>query len=144
MACGPAVDVATGVQVDVEASGWVPMDHIMVGQNKIVPAIAVRLRNVSDQSLAALQVNAIFHRGDEDLEWGNDFRRAAGSVGLAPGDTTAELRLWSQQGYTGIQLPSAMLANSRFVDAKVDLYAKYAANPWVKVGEYAIARTLLE
>jgi hypothetical protein len=144
LACGPTVDIATGVHVEVEFSGWVPMDDGVVGQNKIVPAIAVRLRNMSDRSLGALQVNAIFHRGHDDYEWGNAFRRAAGSEGLAPGSTTDELRLWSQQGYTGIQMPAAMLANSRFVDARVDVYAKYAATPWVKVGEYAIARTLLD
>jgi hypothetical protein len=146
IACGPTIDVATGVRVDIEASGWVPVpvDGVFVGQTKIVPAIAIRLRNLSDQSLGALQVNAIFRRGNETSEWGNAFRRAAGSAGLAPGSTTDELRLWSQQGYTGIQHPDAMLTNSRFVDARVDLYAKYAANPWVKVGEYEIARTLLD
>jgi len=36
-----------------------------------------------------------------------------------------------------------MLKNAQFVDAKVQLFAKYASTQWVKVGEYPIARELL-
>jgi hypothetical protein len=142
VACGPTVDMSTGVQVDVLVSGWAEVEAI-VGQTKLVPAIAIQLRNVSDESLPALQVNGVFHRGREDYEWGNAFRRAAGSSGLAPGTATGDLLLWSQRGYTGTQAPAALLANSRFVDARVDLFAKYASTPWVKLGEFAIARTLV-
>jgi len=37
-----------------------------------------------------------------------------------------------------------MLKNTQFVDAKVQLSAKYASLQWVKMGEYPIERKLLE
>ena len=49
----------------------------------------------------------------------------------------------SQLGYTGTEESALMLINSRFVDAKVDLYAKYGSTNWVRVGEYPIARQLI-
>ena len=36
-----------------------------------------------------------------------------------------------------------MLQNSHFVDAKVELFAKYGSEQWKRIGEYPIARRLL-
>jgi hypothetical protein len=36
-----------------------------------------------------------------------------------------------------------MLHNSRFVDAKVDLQAKYGSTQWVRVAAFPIERTLI-
>ena len=72
-----------------------------------------------------VQVNALFHRvGDED-EWGTGFVTAAGSDGLPPGGVTA-VTVTSPLGYTGTESGSEMLANSQFVDARVDLFASTA------------------
>ena len=50
----------------------------------------------------------------------------AGSEGLAPGAETRPLTIRSQLGYTGSEPREDMLQNSHFVDAKVELFAKYA------------------
>ena len=36
-----------------------------------------------------------------------------------------------------------MLQNSQFVDAKVDLFAKYGSAQWTQVGEFPITRQLI-
>jgi hypothetical protein len=36
-----------------------------------------------------------------------------------------------------------MLQNSHFVDAKMELFAKYGSTQWVRVGMYPIKRQLL-
>ena len=36
-----------------------------------------------------------------------------------------------------------MLANTHFVDAKVELFAKYGSTQWVRLGSYPITRQLL-
>jgi len=36
-----------------------------------------------------------------------------------------------------------MLQNSHFVDAKVDLFAKYVSTQWTRLGSYPISRQLL-
>ena len=141
--CGPTVDLTKGVQLQVVSSGWFDAG-IIGGQNKLVPSISFTLKNLSDQKLGTLQVNAVFRRVNEDKDWGSGFVTAADSSGLAPGQTTATLTLRSQLGYTGTESRLEMLKNSHFVDARVDLFAKYASTQWAKMGTYPIDRNLLE
>ena len=92
-----------------------------------------------------LQINSLFRRGDEKEEWGSAFVTAAGSEGLGPGATTPPIVLKSQNGYTGTdQSRQDMLTNTQFVDAKIQLFAKYGSIQWVRMGEHPIERKLLE
>jgi hypothetical protein len=140
--CGSAVDLKQGLQVDVEQTGWFDAG-IVNGQNKLVPMAAFRLKNVSGQRLSMLQVNALFRRVTEPDEWGSALVTAAGSAGLPPGATTDTLTVKSQLGYTGVDPRQEMLKNTHFVDAKVELFAKYGSTQWVRVGEYPIVRELI-
>jgi hypothetical protein len=140
--CRPTVDLTKGLKVDVQNTGWFDAG-IVNGQNKLVPTVTFTLANVSDQKLTTLQINALFRRVNEQDEWGTGFLTVAGSEGLAPGATTPPLTVRSQLGYTGTESRQEMLANSHFVDAKVDLFAKYASTQWVRIGEYPIKRELL-
>ena len=49
-ACGSTLDVTQAVQVDVVTSGWLTAG-VVDGKNKIVPAVALTLKNVSGQTL---------------------------------------------------------------------------------------------
>src|SRR5688572_5398330 len=100
IACGPTVDVTTGLQVVELSSGWNDLG-VVNGQNKLVPTVSFRLKNVSDQTLSVLQVNALFKRVKETDEWGSGFKTVTGSDGLAPGATTELITITSQLGYTG-------------------------------------------
>jgi hypothetical protein len=141
--CGPTVDLTKGLAVEVVKTGWYDAG-IVNGQNKLVPSVEFRLKNVSDQKLSTLQVNALFRRVTEQDEWGSAFVTAAGSSGLAPGASTDTLTIRSQLGYTGAdQSRQDMLKNSHFVDAKVELFAKYGSTQWVRIGEYPIVRELI-
>jgi hypothetical protein len=142
-ACGPTVDLTKGLKITIVDSGWFDAG-IVNGQNKLVPIVSFTLTNLSDQKLVALQVNAAFRRVNEDKEWGTAFLTAAGSSGLAPGATTAILTARSQLGYTGSdQSRQEMLQNSHFVDANVQLSAKYSSIQWVRMGVYPIERKLI-
>jgi hypothetical protein len=143
-ACGPTVDLTKGLRVDILETGWYDAG-IVNGQNKLVPSITFTLTNVSDQKLVALQINASFRRVNEaEKEWGNGFITAAGSRGLAPGATTDRVVLRSQLGYTGSdQSRQEMLQNSHFVDARVELSAKYSNIQWARMGVFPIERKLL-
>ena len=80
-------------------------------------------------------MNALFRRVNDTNEWGSGFLTAAGSDGLPPGGATDPLSIASQLGYTGTEESALMLINSRFVDAKVDLYAEVRVTNWVRVGD---------
>jgi hypothetical protein len=140
--CGPKVDLTKGLQaVDVSTGWW---DAGLVnGQNKLVPAVTFKFKNVSDQTLGTLQANVLFRRAGEPEEWGSGFVRITGSDGLASGATSAPQTVKSQLGYTGSEPRQEMLANSQFVDARVELFAKYESTQWQLVGEYPIARRLI-
>jgi hypothetical protein len=141
--CGPTVDLTKGLQIDITDTGWFDLG-IVNGQTKLVPTVTFTLKNVSDQKLAVLQIQALFRRVNENDEWGNAFLPALDSKALPPGATTPPITLKSQLGYTGSeQTRQEMLQNSRFVDARVELYAKYGSTQWKKMGTYPITRQLL-
>jgi len=64
-------------------------------------------------------------------------------AGMVDGKNKLVPTVTSQLGYTGTEPRADMMKNSQFVDAKVQLFAKYSSAQWVKIGEYPVARTLL-
>jgi hypothetical protein len=140
-ACSPPVDLTKGLQINVTSTGWFDAG-IVEGKNKLVPSLSFTLKNISDETLRTLQVNVVFHRvQDPGSEWGNGFSTAAQA--LAPGATTSPLTIRSQLGYTGTEARVEMLKNSHFVDAVVDVFAKYGSTQWARLGEYPISRQLI-
>jgi len=143
VACGPDVDVAKALQLTVVSSGWFDAG-IVNGQNKLVPSATITLTNHSDQTLGLVQVNSLFRQVNATEEWGSAFLPAGGSEGLKPGESKT-LILKSNNGYTGSgETRQEMLKNSHFVDAKVEIFAKYGSTQWKKLGEYPITRQLIE
>ena len=141
-ACGPTVDLARGLEVQEPSTGWVDGGSAD-GQNKLVPFVRFKLKNVSNQTLPVLQVNAVFRPANEDKEWGTHFQSVTGSEGLSAGATTAVLTVRSDHGVTGADPKPDLLKNSHFVDARVQLFAKYGSTSWVRVAEYPVARQLI-
>ena len=141
--CGPSVDVAASLRLESVSTGW--MDGGPVGStNKLVPAVEFTVKNASDRTLAPVQVNAVFKRVGESTEWSNGMVTAAGSSGLAPAAATDRLVIKGGAGYTGTDAQSELLRNSQFVDATVDVFARYGSRQWTRVGEYKIARQIIE
>ncbi len=141
LGCGPTVDLSQALTVTDVATGWHDAG-VVNGKNKIVPAIAFKLKNGSDQALGSLQINALFRRVNEPDEWGSGFVKVTGSEGLAAGATSDLVNINSQLGYTGEEARADLLKNGNFVDAKVEIFAKYASTQWTKLGEYPITRQL--
>ena len=86
-----------GLQVLDVSTGWFDAG-LVNGQNKLVPTISFKLKNISDQKLSVLQVNVLFKQINDPKEWGNGFLTVVGSSGLAPGATTEMLTIKSNLG----------------------------------------------
>jgi hypothetical protein len=140
--CGPTIDLAKGLQVVDVSTGWWDAG-VVNGQNKLVPSVTFRFKNISDRALDVLQANIVFRRVTEDKEWGSSFVKITGTEGLAPGATSESQTVRSQLGYTGTESRQQMLDNAQFVDAKIQIFAKYGSIQWQKVGEYPVPRTLI-
>jgi hypothetical protein len=140
---GPAVDVTKALEVQEVSTAWWDFG-VVNGQNKLVPMITFRVKNNSDQVLRVLQINVLFRRVTEpDLDWGSGFLMDPAPGGLQPGATTELLTVKSNLGYTGTEARDVMMQNSAFVDAKVDLFAKYSSLQWKKIAEIAVERKLV-
>ena len=143
-ACDTGADVSTAIQVLDVSTGWWDAGIVNGDQNKLVPTVTFRLKNVSESPVTTLQANVLFHRANSAEEWGSGFLKIAGSDGLAPGATTDPLTVRSDLGYTGSEPRAVMLKNSQFVDARVRILAKSGSNYWHQLGEFPIERRLLE
>ena len=141
-ACAPNVDLTSGLTVESVSTGWADAGHLD-SHNRIVPSVSFRLKNVTDQKLRTLQINALFRRVNEQQEWGSGFKAATGSEGLAPGAETQTITVKSSIGYTGTDGTQELLTNSEFIDARVELFAKNGSSNWTRIGEYAVSRRLL-
>jgi hypothetical protein len=123
-------------------TGWYDVG-IVDGKNKLVPSIALRLKNISTEPISRVQINAVFRQVGEDASWGAPFVRGIGPEGLPPGATGELIVLRNDRGYTGTESRLQMLQNSQFVDARVQVFGKHGSRTWVKMGEYQIDRQLL-
>jgi len=132
-ACSPSVDLTRGVRIESIATGWYEA-MAGEGQIKLVPAVRLRIANVSQETLRTLQVNAIFKRVTEDTEWGSGFRTVAGSTGLSPTNTSQSVFIRSELGYVGTESRVDMLKNSHFVGGRVDIFVKLQSNTWAPHG----------
>lgn len=136
-------NVQTDLEIVEVRTGWYDVG-LVNGENKIVPSVAFKLKNVSATEIAGVQLNAVFRDvGNEDNR-GEHFVPAIGSnEPLAPDATTRDIVLRSQFGYTGTEPRSVMLKNKAFVDRRVVILGKHGRNNWARMGEYPIARELL-
>ena len=142
VSCAPPVDLSKNLQVVEVATSWADVGLTEDGQNKLVPYVQFKLKNTSTETLPVLQVNAMFRPLNEDKEWGSRFQQVTGSEGLASNATSGVVTLQSDRGAKGTDPRATIMKSSYFVDARVQLSAKYGSAQWVKVAEYPIQRVL--
>jgi len=144
---GSDVDISKALQLTDVTTGWFDAGIIVDAEgqkNKLVPTISFRIKNVHNQPISSVQLFAKFLQLGDDQEWGaGPYVKPIGPEGLAAGSSTEPIVLRSDRGYTGQQPRAQMLQNQKFVDARVELFVKYRANNWVKLGEQTIQRQLL-
>ena len=136
---------------DFDAAGILHIDDVTTGWlqtagsdgQKIVPIVLFRLDNASAERLGVLQVNGVFRRSGEELEWGSVLIRAVGSDGLQAGASAGPFTLTSELGYTGLQSIEEKLTHHEFIDVEVELFVKHRASTWLRLGSFDIDRQLI-
>ena len=160
----PAELEVTGLQ-----TGWLDVGLDELGQNKLVPVVSFRLKNVGLDSVRTVQVTGVFRRCEviyegqdppenptspanvetgtcigEDREWGSTlFRGAIGREGLEPGAEAGPFTMENKLGYTGLQPQAEMLGHRDFVNVKVELFMKHLSDQWAPLNEFPVDRQLL-
>ena len=138
----PDVDVAKVVTVGDITTGWFDVG-IVDGQNKLVPTAMFTVTNTGTETLAGLQVFTVFRFIGETEELGSGLVVLRGKEALGPSATSKTITMRANWGFSGLQPRAQMLMHSQFKDARAEIFAKFGAKPFVKIGEKQIARQLL-
>lgn len=139
---GPEPDLVTALQVTDVVSGWFDAG-IVNGQNKLVPTLSFRLKNVAAQPVSNVDLNAVFRVVNDPEQLGSRFVKGIDRSGLAPGALIGPFVVRSDLGYTSEAPRMQMLQNSQFKDAQVEVFAKRGSQQWVKLTQHVIQRQLL-
>jgi hypothetical protein len=141
--CGsPDIDIAKVVKVGDVTTGWFDVG-IVDGQNKLVPTAVFTVTNTGTETLAGLQVFTVFRFIGETEELGSGLVVLRGADALAPSATSKAITVRANWGFSGLQPRAQMLIHSQFKDARAEIFAKFGAKPFVKIGEAKIVRQLL-
>ena len=138
----PEVDLAKVVKVGDVTTGWFDVG-IVDGQNKLVPTAVFTVTNTGTETLAGLQVFTVFRFIGETEELGSGLVVLRGADALAPSATSKAITVRANWGFSGLQPRAQMLMHSQFKDARAEIFAKFGAKPFVKIGEARIVRQLL-
>jgi hypothetical protein len=141
--CGaPDVDVAKVVKVTDITTGWFDVG-IVDGQNKLVPSAVVTVTNTGTETLSGLQIFIVFRFIGETEELGSGLVVLRGADALAPNATSKPITVRANWGFSGLQPRAQMLMHSQFKDARAEVFAKFGAKPFVRIGEAQVVRQLL-
>jgi hypothetical protein len=142
-ACGsdepPAIQALQVIDV---VTGWLDAG-IVNGQNKLVPTLSFRVKNVSQGKVSYVSFNGVFKVINDPEELGAAYLKGIGGEGLGPGETVGPFVARSQLGYTSPAPRLEMLQHSQFRDAQAELFLKHRSGGWQKIGEHKIQRQLL-
>jgi hypothetical protein len=136
-------DVQKELEIVEVRTGWYFLGTV-AGQNKLVPSIAMKLKNVSQTPISGVRLNAVFRNvGEEQIIDQHFVPGIASNAGLEPGATTAQIVLRSEWGFTGTESHAQMLENSHFKDAEVTILGLHGRSNWLPMGKIPIERRLL-
>jgi hypothetical protein len=137
------IDLPTALEVTDVNTGYFDAG-IVDGKNKIVPTISLRLKNRSSEPIASVQMIAKFNViGDQEELGSAPYVVAIGPEGLAPGLTGRVIVMKTNLGYTSEGPRAEMFSHSLFKDVQVELFGKYRAQQFQKLGVFKIARQLV-
>lgn len=140
----PPLDLPRVLEITDVTTGYFDAGIVEGSKNKIVPTISLRLKNRSNATVESVQMMAKFNVIGDTEELGSaPFVRAIDADGLAPGQTGSPIVMKTNLGYTSEAPRAEMFTHSLFKDVKVELYGKYKAQTFQKLGEFKIARQLL-
>ncbi len=109
----------------------------------LVPAISFKIKNISEEPLKYVYMNANFKFRDDVSNLGNGFIEAIRGEPLMPGETSEPILLKSTLGIDGQNMEhfkSSPFFKSKIVDVKV--FAKSQGSQYIPVGEWEISKNI--
>ncbi len=139
------VDLKSSFEITELSSGYHDAGVNDVGDNKLVPSLSFKIKNISTEPISSVDMLVFFWGVEFDLpkELDEVIVTVVNSDGIAPGATSEMIVVRSKQGYALQQQARSELFNHRlFRDSTAKLFLKRAGKI-VPFGEYTIDRRVL-
>jgi len=139
------VDLKTAFEITELSSGYHDAGVTDTGDNKLVPSISFRMKNVSAEPIRSVDMVVFFWsvEFEQPKELDEVIITVINSDGLAPGATSDMVVVRSKQGFALQQQARSELFKHRlFRDSTAKLFLKRAGK-LVAFGEYTIDRRVL-
>lgn len=107
----------------------------------LVPAISLRVKNVSDEPLKYINFNANFRFMDDFENLGDSFLAAIRNDAVLPGEKSDIITLKSNYGVEGKSLASFQ-DNPHWKTVFVKLFAQSKGSQYLTLGEYEVSRRI--
>lgn len=141
-ACGPSVDLATGLEATDVLTGYYD-DGLKDGWNYLKPSISFRLRNKAAEEIGPVQITVAFWQDGADGEWDSLVLQGIRAEGLKPGATTDSLVARAPNvGYRLEGPRNTLFSHGQFRDVTAKLFATQAGRI-VPIGQFKLERTII-
>jgi len=139
--CGPRVDLAQAVTVTDVFSGYYDVG-VVAGENKLVPSITFRLKNVAPDPISSVQLTVAYWADGSDGENESLLVRGVGDAGLEPNASTAPITVRGSYGFTTPGARADIFTHSMYRDYTAKVFAKQGGKI-VRLGEFKIDRRII-
>jgi hypothetical protein len=140
------VDLSKALEITAVLSGYyddgVVQEGQYAGQNRLLPSVTLKVRNISTDPVAGVWLTVSFWRDGDDGERDSREVRGISTDALAPGASTDEIVVRSTVGYTSEAARADFFALSAFSDWTAKVFAKRGGRIF-PLGEFRIERRLL-
>lgn len=141
IACGPGVDLSTGLEVTDVLTGYYD-NGLKDGWNYLMPSISFRLHNKATRQIGPVQVTVAFWQAGEDGEWDSVVVQGIRAGGLAAGATTESLTARGNVGYKMEGARADLFIHSMFKNVTARLFAGQSG-AIVPLGQFPLEHTII-
>jgi hypothetical protein len=127
----------------VELETYWAVDSAVADRVYIAPVARFQVRNKGGEAIGSVQATASFRRrGEEQLDWGTAWEQVASSQKKLEAGQTKLVVLKSDGRYYSQGDPETFFEHKLFKDARVQVYLRQGASPWVSFAEADVDRRI--
>jgi len=140
-ACSSGPDLKEALEVTDILSGYYDDGVTASGENRLLPSITFRLKNVAQEPVSHVDVTVAFWQEGKDGPLDDKQIRAITDA-VAPGAATEALTVRSGFGYTLAQPRAELFTHTMFTDFTAKLFARRGGRIY-PMGEFKLDRRIL-
>ena len=136
-------EVAAAIELTDLSTSWTMKEYRQWPNPKLtlVPTVTFRIRNLTDETLKFININAIFREENSIENLGDQFKAVIRDKGIPPHGTSELITLKSNFGVAGTNLES-FRTNPLWRPYDVRLFAQMRGSRHVPMGEWKVSKQI--